>query len=105
MSFVTGIEHVALMSFDTKALKNWYISMFDFTQVYDNGKGTYFLKTQDGSTLEFVEADERQLDYDEKTSGIRHVAFTVAMEDSKKCLKNYVMQRLKKLATQKCLKV
>jgi len=75
---VTGIEHVAIFSKDTAKLKDWYISMFDFTQVYDNGKGTYFLKAQDGAMLEFVTADEDCLDKGVKTAGVRHLAIGVS---------------------------
>jgi hypothetical protein len=45
---VKGIEHLAVFAKDTEALKNWYMKMFDFSQVYDNGKGTFFLKPRMG---------------------------------------------------------
>ena len=38
-----GIEHVAIFSNDTQALKDWYIAQFGWKTVYDNGKGTFFL--------------------------------------------------------------
>ena len=75
---VKGIEHVAIFSKDTAKLKDWYISMFDFTQVYDNGKGTYFLKAQDGAMLEFVTADEDNVDKGVKIAGVRHLAINVS---------------------------
>ncbi|MCL2837543.1 MAG: VOC family protein [Oscillospiraceae bacterium] len=75
---VKGIEHLAIFSNDTAALKNWYMEMFGFEQVYDNGKGTYFLKAQDGGMLEFVTAEEVASAQGAKTSGIRHIAIAVS---------------------------
>ena len=75
---ITGIEHIAVFSHDTAKLKDWYMTMFDFTQVYDNGRGTYFLKAQDGAMLEFVTADEgSEVPLDAKAAGIRHLAIGV----------------------------
>ena len=51
---VNGIEHVAVVSKDTAALKDWYMEMYGGRVVYDNGKGTYFLQFADGSMIEFV---------------------------------------------------
>ncbi|MCL2840486.1 MAG: VOC family protein [Defluviitaleaceae bacterium] len=74
---VKGIEHLAIFSSNTARLKDWYISMFDFVQVYDNGKGTYFLKAQDGAMIEFVTAESDGTDHGAKVSGIRHIAIAV----------------------------
>ena len=46
---VNGIEHVAVVSKNTAALKDWYMEMYGGRVVYDNGKGTYFLQFADGS--------------------------------------------------------
>ena len=46
---VNGIEHVAVVSKDTAALKDWYMEMYGGRVVYDNGKGTYFLQFADGT--------------------------------------------------------
>ena len=76
---VKGIEHIAIFSHNTVALKDWYMAMFDFTQVYDNGKGTYFLKAQDGAMLEFVTADDSAQSLpNAKAAGIRHLAIGVS---------------------------
>jgi len=75
---VTGIEHTAIFSADTAQLKNWYMDMFGFTQVYDNGKGTYFLKAQDGAMIEFVTAEGPGVDRGAKIAGIRHLAIGVS---------------------------
>ena len=77
---VTGIEHLAIFSPNTAALKDWYVKMFDFTQVYDNGKGTYFLKAQDGAMIEFVTADTANQDKGARVAGIRHIAIAVTSD-------------------------
>ena len=74
---ITGIEHVAIMAKDTAALKDWYIKLFDFKTVYDNGKGTFFLKAPDGAMIEFVKSTEGDGLVGEKVIGIRHLAFSV----------------------------
>lgn len=74
---VKGIEHVAILAKDTAALKDWYIKMFDFRTVYDNGKGTFFLMAPDGAMIEFVKTDNDGGLIGDKVSGIRHLAFSV----------------------------
>lgn len=78
---VYGIEHVAVVSKDTAALKDWYMDMYGGRVVYDNGKGTYFLQFSDGSMIEFVmAAADKQMDA-EKQAGIRHLAFAVSYHE------------------------
>ena len=84
---VTGIEHVAIFSSDTAKLKDWYIKMFDFKQVYDNGKGTYFLKAQNGAMLEFVMTDTGEIPKDHTLRGLRHIAISVSVNDFEKMVK------------------
>ena len=74
---VSGIEHIAIVSKDTAALKDWYMQIFGGKVVYDNGKGTYFLQFADGSMIEFVMATEDKPEDIEKSAGIRHIAFAV----------------------------
>ena len=74
---VKGIEHIAIFARDTAALKEWYVKMFDFKQVYENDKGTYFLKAQDGAMIEFVKTEENGGILGDKISGIRHIAIAV----------------------------
>jgi len=74
---VSGIEHVAVVSYDTAALKDWYMKIFGGKVVYDNGKGTYFLQFADGSMIEFVMAQSDKPEDVEKSAGIRHIAFAV----------------------------
>jgi catechol 2,3-dioxygenase-like lactoylglutathione lyase family enzyme len=75
---VLGIEHIAVVSHDTAALKDWYMEMYGGRVVYDNGKGTYFLQFPDGSMIEFVTATADKIDDVEKQAGIRHIAFAVS---------------------------
>lgn len=74
---VKGIEHVAIMSADTKKLSDWYKEMFDLKVVYDNGKGTYFLAFESGDMIEFVMSDKTEEKKDHTTCGIRHLAFSI----------------------------
>ncbi|MCL2293419.1 MAG: VOC family protein [Spirochaetes bacterium] len=74
---ITGIEHLAIFSSDTAKLKDWYIKMFDFKQVYDNGKGTYFIKAQNGFMIEFIMSDKGEIPKDHTIRGLRHVAISV----------------------------
>ncbi len=75
---IYGIEHVAVVSPDTAALKDWYMEMYGGRVVYDNGKGTYFLQFPDGSMIEFVTAQADKREDVEKQAGIRHLAFAVS---------------------------
>ncbi len=74
---MVGIEHVGIFSKDTEALKDWYIAMFGWKVVYDNGKGTYFLKADDGGMIEFVKSDIDGGVQDMKATGLRHLAISV----------------------------
>lgn len=75
---VFGIEHLAIIAKDTKALTDWYTKMFDTEVVYDNGKGTIFLAFSDKSMIEFIPAEESEReDLAPKRQGIRHIAISV----------------------------
>ena len=78
---VTGIEHLAIFSNDTAKLKDWYINMFGFQQVYDNSKGTYFLKAQNGFMIEFIMSNTGEVPNDHTEKGLRHVAISVEPND------------------------
>lgn len=73
----TGIEHLGIFSNDPVALQNWYVKMFGFEQIYDNGKSTCFLKAPDGSMMEFGSALGDGGVIGDKVSGIRHIALSV----------------------------
>lgn len=74
---ITGIEHIAVCARDTAALKDWYVKMFDFKVVYDNGKGTYFVAAPDGSMIEIIAADKDMGKNEPNDSGVRHFALSV----------------------------
>lgn len=74
---ITGIEHTAVLAKDSKSLTDWYVDMFGFKIVYDNGKGTYFVKAADGSMLEIIACDGDSRPTDAKEWGIRHFALSV----------------------------
>lgn len=74
---ITGIEHIAVCAKDTAALKDWYVKMFDFEVVYDNGKGTYFVAAPDGSMIEIIAAAKDMGKNEPGDSGVRHFALSV----------------------------
>lgn len=74
---ITGIEHVAVAAKDTKRLTDWYVRVFGFEVVYDNGKGTYFVKAADGSMMEIIAAETNEAPTEPKEWGIRHFALSV----------------------------
>ena len=78
---ITGIEHLAIFSSDTAKLKDWYINMFDFKQVYDNGKGTYFIKAQNGFMIEFIMSNAGEIPGDHTLKGLRHIAISANVSD------------------------
>lgn len=75
---MTGIEHTGIFSKDSESLKNWYIKLFGWKEVYTNAeKKTYFLKADDGAMLEFCLTEEEGAEFTKSTSGIRHLAISV----------------------------
>ena len=74
---MTGIEHIGVFSKNSAALKDWYIKLFGWKQVYDNGKGTYFLAADDGTMMEFCMGKEDGGVWDAGATGIRHIAISV----------------------------
>ncbi len=78
---IKGIEHIAVCSNDTKRLTDWYVKMFDWQIVYDNGKGTYFVKAADGSMIEIIAADGNDFTSEAKAGGLRHFALSIDDDD------------------------
>ena len=74
---IKGIEHIAVCAKDTKRLTDWYVDVFGFKIVYDNGKGTYFVKAEDGSMIEIIKADDGERTTEMTAPGIRHFALSV----------------------------
>lgn len=77
---ITGMEHIAILAKDSKALTDWYCDMFGFTVCYDNGKGTYFVAAADGSMLEIIKTEDEIAPTEPKAWGIRHIALSVTDE-------------------------
>ncbi|MBR6524236.1 MAG: VOC family protein [Clostridia bacterium] len=84
---ITGIEHIAVCAKDTLALKDWYVKMFDFKVVYDNGKGTYFVAAPDGSMIEIIAADKDLGKNEPADSGVRHFALSVTEDGFEKMVR------------------
>ena len=78
---IKGIEHIAVCSNDTKRLTDWYVKMFGWDIVYDNGKGTYFVKAADGSMLEVMAADGKDFTAEYNAGGLRHFALSIDDDD------------------------
>ena len=78
---IKGIEHIAVCSKDTKALKEWYERVLGFREVYNNGKGTYFVAAPDNSMIEIMAAAELKGKGILTDSGIRHFALSISPED------------------------
>ena len=74
---ITGVEHIGIYAKDSKALKEWYENVFDFEQVYDNKKGTYFLNLADNTMLEICQQVEEPGEFTPTIGGLRHIAFYV----------------------------
>lgn len=73
-----GIEHIGIFSNDTEALKDWYMKLFGWKQVYANEESkTFFLKADDGVMIEFCKAVEDGGVLGDKVTGIRHIAISV----------------------------
>lgn len=75
---ILGIEHTAICAQDTKALTDWYVKVFGMSVVYDNGKGTYFVKAHDGSMIEIFPAETEIAPTDKANWGLRHIALSVS---------------------------
>ena len=73
-----GIEHLGLFSKDSESLKNWYIDLFGWKQVYADEKNkAYFVKADDGAMIEFCTAKEEGAPFTRETTGLRHIAISV----------------------------
>lgn len=97
---ITGIEHIAICAQDSKALTDWYVRFFDFHQVYDNGKGTYFLSLPDGSMIEIIKASTGKESLKPNNHGLRHIALSVNNFDGMVAhLKQEGVEEIPELAT------
>ncbi|MDR3566355.1 MAG: VOC family protein [Negativicutes bacterium] len=83
-----GFEHAAIVAKETKMMADWYVKMFDFQVVADNGKSpaTYMLKAPNATALEILPATSGEpADYDQLLVGIRHLS--LAVDDFEAALK------------------
>lgn len=71
------LEHVAICAKDTAALKDWYVKLFRFRVVYDNGKErpTFILLLKDNSMIEIYPMEVEGTACGNKYQGLRHLAF------------------------------
>lgn len=76
-----GIEHLGIFTKDSVALRDWYVKTFGWKVVYDNGKGTYFLKSDNGVMLEIMQSEIDGGSHDMKATGFRHLALSVSVEE------------------------
>lgn len=76
-----GIEHLGIFTKDSAALRDWYVKTFDWKVVYDNGKGTYFLKSDNGVMLEIMQSEIDGGSHGMKATGFRHLALSVSVEE------------------------
>ena len=76
-----GIEHLGIFTKDSAALRDWYVKTFGWKVVYDNGKGTYFLKSDNGVMLEIMQSEIDGGSHDMKATGFRHLALSVSVEE------------------------
>jgi len=77
----TGIDHVAILAKNPKALAKWYCDTFGFEIQIESktgdGKPVVFLKLG-GDRIEFLEADNvARVPHGRRDPGIRHIAISV----------------------------
>ncbi len=72
-----GIEHVLILSKDTTALANWYVDLFGWEIVSHSERGTYLVKANDGTMIEFGMTDVEGGKDAANAVGLRHLAISV----------------------------
>jgi glyoxylase I family protein len=76
MSFIKGIEHIAIASPDPHRLSEWYIQRLNFSPLLDTGS-TVYIRAGNSVVLEFVRAETTPPKPQIRDAGIRHIAFSV----------------------------
>lgn len=75
---IKGIEHTAIASPDPSRLAQWYVDHLDFVVNYRSATSkTVFVKANNGSMIEIVEAHNQPSASHMKDAGIRHLAIEV----------------------------
>lgn len=78
---INGIEHIAICAKDTDALCKWYVETFNFSVVFDNGEGVYFIRANDGTVFEIMKFKSGVQPWDTSAIGLRHIALSVSKDD------------------------
>lgn len=78
---IRGIEHTAIASPNPSQLAEWYVSTLGFVVNY-RGSSAVFVKAQDGSMIEIIQAEGEAGAATPKTPGLRHLALTVSGFDA-----------------------
>ena len=78
---IRGIEHAAIAASNAESLADWYVSVLGFTINYKSPNAV-FVRAQDGSMIEIINADSERGPQTMKTQGLRHLALAVADFDS-----------------------
>lgn len=74
---ITGIEHIAIASFNPHQLAKWYVEYLNCVLILDTGK-TLYLRAGNGVVLEFIYAETQAAAPLIRDAGIRHIAFLVS---------------------------
>lgn len=76
---VKGIEHTAIASPDPQRLAQWYVENLDFVVNHrSGGSKTVFVKAENGSMIEIIEAHNSSSTADMRDAGLRHLAIDVS---------------------------
>jgi glyoxylase I family protein len=76
---VKGIEHTAIASPDPQRLAQWYVENLDFVVNHRSGSSnTVFVKAENGSMIEIIEARNAPAAADMRDAGLRHLAISVS---------------------------
>lgn len=89
---INGIEHIAICAKDTAALCKWYVETFNFSVVFDNGEGVYFIRANDGTVFEIMKFKSGVQPWDTSAIGLRHIALSVSKDDF-----DYEVNRIKSM--------
>lgn len=75
---IKGIEHIAIVARDPVKLVKWYEKNLDMKTVRKMSETTFFIQAPCGTVLEIYAAQkEGARDFDNHTSGLRHLAILV----------------------------
>lgn len=89
---INGIEHIAICAKDTAALCKWYVETFNFSVIFDNGEGVYFIRANDGTVFEIMKFKSGVQPWDTSAIGLRHIALSVSKDDF-----DYEVNRIKSM--------